>query len=70
MFSWKIYEFFRSSHRMFYEKAVFKNIHRNVADQQLYSKKISIQVISSEYCEIFKNNLFEEHLQTAPSDFL
>ena len=26
-------------------------------------------MFSSEYCEIFKNTYFEEHLQTAASDF-
>ena len=26
-----------------------------------------MQVISCEYCEIFKNTFFEEHLQTAAS---
>ena len=27
-------------------------------------------MFSSEYCEIFKNTYFEEHPQTAASDFL
>ena len=27
-------------------------------------------MLSSEYCEIFKNTYFEEHLLTAASDFL
>ena len=27
-------------------------------------------MFSSEYCEIFKNTYFEEHLLTAASDFL
>ena len=34
---------------------------------QLYSKVIPTQVLSCEYCEIFKNTYFEEHLQTAAS---
>ena len=33
-------------------------------------KRDSNTVLSSEYCEIFKNTYFEEHLLTAASDFL
>ena len=34
---------------------------------QLYQKDAQTQVLSSEYCEIFKNTHFEKHLQkTAP----
>ena len=32
---------------------------------QLYSKEISTQVFSCEYCEIFENIYFEEHLRAA-----
>ena len=35
-----------------------------------YIKNIPVQVFSSEYCEIFKNIYFEEHLLTDASDFL
>ena len=37
---------------------------------QLYYKEIPTQVLSCEYCEIFKNTYFEEHLQTAASALL
>ena len=64
MLSWEIYEFFRSSYPgVLWEKAVLKkicNIHRNVGGLQLYS----------EYCKIFKNIYFEEHLLTVTSDIL
>ena len=64
MLSWEIYEFFRSSYpSVLWEKAVLKkicNIHRNVGGLQLYS----------EYCKIFKNTYFEEHLLTVTSDIL
>ena len=33
-------------------------------------KETPAQVISCEYCEIFKNTYFEEHLQTAVSKTL
>ena len=36
-------------------------------DLQLYSKEIPEQVLSSEFCEIFKKNYFAEHLRTAVS---
>ena len=35
----------------------------------LHQKETSVQVLSSEYCEIFKCICFEEHLRTAASDF-
>ena len=37
---------------------------------QLYYKKIPTQVLSCEYCDIFKNTYFEEHLRTAASILL
>ena len=37
---------------------------------QLYYKKIATQVLSCEYCDIFKNTYFEEHLRTAASILL
>ena len=33
----------------------------------LQNKETPTQVFSCEYCEIFKNTYFEEHLQTAAS---
>ena len=35
----------------------------------LLKKKSSTQVFSFEYCKIFKNTYFEEHLRTAASEF-
>ena len=40
----------------------------NNEGQQLCSKETPTQVFSYEYCEIFKNVCFEEHLQTTASD--
>ena len=37
--------------------------------RELYSKETPTQVISCEYCEIFKNTYFEENLGTAASSF-
>ena len=34
---------------------------------QLYLKETPAQVFSCEYCKIFKNTYFEEHLRTAAS---
>ena len=34
---------------------------------QLYEKETPTQVLCCEYCEIFKNTYFEEHLRTAAS---
>ena len=36
----------------------------------MYYKEIPTQVLSCEYCEIFKNTYFEEHLRTAASVLL
>ena len=36
----------------------------------MYYKKIPTQVLSCEYCDIFKNTYFEEHLRTAASILL
>ena len=36
----------------------------------MYYKGIPTQVLSCEYCEIFNNNYFEEHLPTAASVLL
>ena len=33
-------------------------------------KETPTQVFSSEYCKVFKNTCFEEHLLTVASDFL
>ena len=73
MFPIEIYEFFRSSHwNCFMKKAFLKIfvIHRKVADLQLHLKETPTEVFSSEYCEIFKNTYFEEHLLTAAPDIL
>ena len=54
------------------EKAVlkkFRNIHRKVADLQLYQEETPALVFSSESSEVF-NTYFEEHLLTAASYFL
>ena len=48
----------------------FCHIHRKVKGVQLYQKETPTQMLSSEYCEIFQNTYFEEHLPTAASDFL
>ena len=37
-------------------------------DLQLYWKETQTHVYSCEYFKIFKNNYFEEHLQTAASE--
>ena len=37
---------------------------------ELYYKEIPTQVFFCEYCEIFKDNYYEEHLQTAASGSL
>ena len=36
---------------------------------QIYEKETPTQVIFSEYCEIFKNTYFEEHLRTLVLSF-
>ena len=52
---------FRGSHlKCSIEKAVLKNF-------AVYQKVTLTQVFSCEYCEIFKNTYFKEHLQTAAS---
>ena len=37
--------------------------------KNFYEKETPTQFFSSEYCEIFKNTYFEEHLPTAVSVF-
>ena len=37
---------------------------------QLYQKEIPTQVLSSEYCEVFKNTYFEEYPRKAASVLL
>ena len=52
---------FRGSHlRCSIEKAVLKNF-------AVFQKVTLTQVFSCEYCEIFKNTYFKEHLRTAAS---
>ena len=74
MFSWEIYKFFQKQPpELFYEKGVLKNfcnIHRKVAELQPYQEETPTRMFSSEYCKIFKNTYFEEHLLMAASDFL
>ena len=60
-----------------FKKAVLKNFAIFTGKQllwnpffQLYQKETPTEVFSCEYCEIFKNTYFEEHLQTAASVFL
>ena len=52
MFSWEIYELFRSSHRRYFMKKdvlkKFRNMHRDCG------KDTPTQMFSAEYCEIFK----------------
>ena len=73
MLSWEIYNFFQKQPpELFYEKGVLKNfcnIHRKVAELQPYEEETPKRMFSSEYCKIFKNTYFEEHLLTAASDF-
>ena len=38
-----------------------------VSFSQLYSKETPAQVLSCEYCDIFRNNYFEEHLRITAS---
>ena len=62
---------------MLYKKSYswkFHNIHKKTpASEPLYDniagfvKKRLQQIFSSEYCEIFKNTYFEQHLRTAAS---
>ena len=41
----------------------WESIFKNVAGVQLYEKKTSAHVFSYEYCQIFKNTYFTEHLR-------
>ena len=62
----------RSSHRRCFIKKVFFEISQNlrentcdrVSGQQLYLKRGSRAVFSCEFCEIFHNTFFTEHLLT------
>ena len=61
-----------------------RNIHRKIPDLEnsensrilikkpesefVYNKVLPTQVFSCEYCKIFKNTYFEEHLRTAASE--
>ena len=73
-FPGKFIFFFRSNHQnCFMKKGVLKNvcnIHRKVAELQPYQEETPTRMFSSEYCKIFKNTYFEEHLLMAASDFL
>ena len=73
MFSWETYEFFRTATGgVLLKKLVLKILQYSQESCRAATllKKTPIQMFSSEYCEIFKNTYFEEHLLTAVSDFL
>ena len=55
MFSWKIYEFLKTSEAATEGVLSKKGLQR-------YKKETSTQVFSCEYCKIFKNAYFEERL--------
>ena len=38
--------------------------------ESLFNKESLIQVFSCEFCEIFKNTFFTEHLRTTASEYL
>ena len=59
---------------MFYEKKLFLKISQYSQESCRHATVLKrhptpIQVFPSEYCEIFKNTYFEEHLKTAASYF-
>ena len=62
----------RNTHwRCSIQKAVFKNLAIFIGKRlcwSLFSLKL-FQYNSCEYCEIFKNTYFEEHLRTAASEY-
>ena len=63
---------FRSSHwRFFIKEAVLKNFAIFTLEtpvlESLFDKAAGRQVFSCDYCEIFKDTNFEEHLRTAAS---
>ena len=66
-------EMCRSSHRRCsIEKGVLKNFAKFTGKslcRKIFLNKVagSLQVFSCEFCEIFKNNYFVEHLQMAAS---
>ena len=72
-FPGKFINFFWSNHQnCVMKKGVLKdfcNIHRKVAELQPYQEETPTRMFSSEYCKIFKNTYFEEHLLKAASDF-
>ena len=56
---------------MFSKKAVLKNSQYSQENTcvRVPEKETPTQVFSCEYCKIFKNTYFEEHLRTAASGF-
>ena len=55
---------------MLYEKAVLKNIHRETPVlKSLFNKETTTRAFSCEYCKIFKNTYFKEHLRVSASVF-
>ena len=64
---------FRSSHPgVFYKKGVLKNFAKFTGKHQCQSlffnkKETLAQVFSCEYCEIFKNTFYAEHLRVTAS---
>ena len=69
----RITPFRRSSRRCSVKIALLKNFERFTGKHlpsglQVYYKETPTQVFSCEYCEIFQNSYFEEHMQTTASD--
>ena len=67
MFSWEIYEFFKSRHRgCSMKKDVLEKFAIFTGKLQAcnFIKRNPTQVFSCEYCEVFKNTYYEEHLLT------
>ena len=74
--------FFRSSHQRCFIKKVFLKISRNsqvntcarvsflIKFWGLQKKEALAKMFSCEFCEVFKNTFFSEHLRTTASDFL
>ena len=64
----------RSNHRRYSIKKLFsKNLQysqENTRAEVSFLIKILTQVFSCEYCQIFKNTYFEEHLRKTASDML
>ena len=53
---------------VFYKKAALKNCARFTGKHLCWSLSLIKLRLQFEYCEIFKNTYFEEHLRMAPSE--